>query len=261
MSGETQAEPVVEVLGADATGAVLLLCEHASHYVPAHYAGLGLTPETAVCHAAWDPGARDLALHLMQCLDATLVAARMSRLIYDCNRPPEAASAMPERSELIEVPGNCGLTDADRAERADTVYRPFCAAVTAQIAARRQRMQPTAIVTVHSFTPVYYGTPRETEIGILHDTDTRLADAMLKGAGTLAHRAVHRNRPYGPQDGVTHSLQVHGLAHGLPNVMIEVRNDLLQTPEDVARIGDELCAMIAPALADLGLQEQGAGHA
>ncbi|MEI4260643.1 N-formylglutamate amidohydrolase [Roseovarius sp. D0-M9] len=256
-----QDEDVVEVLGPDAAGPALILCEHASHRVPAEYGGLGLTDEAAISHAAWDPGARALALHLMDCLDGTLVASTVSRLVYDCNRPPEAASAMPAKSEMIEVPGNAGLSAAQRAARTDAIYRPFCEAVTAQVTARAARTQPTALITVHSFTPVYYGAPRETEIGVLHDADTALADAMLKAGAKLPHRAIHRNRPYGPEDGVTHSLKIHGLAHGLPNVMIEVRNDLLQTPDQIAAIGDELCGMIRPALIHLGLETQGAAHA
>ena len=261
MPTKSQAEDVVEVIGEGAPGAALILCEHASHRIPAAYGGLGLSPEAAVSHAAWDPGARDLALHLARSLEATLVASTVSRLVYDCNRPPEAASAMPEKSELIDVPGNAGLTSAQRDERTSTIYRPFCDAVAAQIAARQGRGQPTALITIHSFTPVYYGEVRETEIGILHDTDTALADAMLKAASKLPRHAIHRNRPYGPEDGVTHSLQIHGLANGLPNVMIEVRNDLLQTPEQISAIGDELGQMIIPALIHLGLQTQGSAHA
>jgi predicted N-formylglutamate amidohydrolase len=189
------------------------------------------------------------------------VASTVSRLVYDCNRPPEAASAMPEKSELIEVPGNVGLTQAQRDQRTEAVYRPFCNAVTTQIEARAARAQPTAVITVHSCTAVYYGQMRETEIGILHDEDSALADAMLKAGAKLERRGLHRNQPYGPEDGVTHSLQIHGIANGLPNVMIEVRNDLLQTAEQIETIGSELCAMITPALVHLGLQTQGAAHA
>ncbi|SEK69418.1 Predicted N-formylglutamate amidohydrolase [Roseovarius nanhaiticus] len=261
MSEQPEGSDAVEVIGEGATGAALILCEHASHRIPADYDGLGLSDEAATSHAAWDPGARDLALHLMRRLDGTLVASTVSRLVYDCNRPPEAASAMPEKSELIEVPGNARLTQAQRDRRTEAVYRPFCAAVTAQIEARAARTQPTAIITVHSFTPVYYGQMRETEVGILHDADSALADAMLKAGAKLERRGLHRNRPYGPEDGVTHSLQIHGMANDLPNVMIEVRNDLLQTPAQIAAMGDELCAMITPALVHLGLQTQGAAHA
>ncbi|RKF13425.1 N-formylglutamate amidohydrolase [Roseovarius spongiae] len=253
----------VEILGdagADA-GPALILCEHASHRIPARYHDLGLAPQHAESHAAWDPGARALGLHLAAALASPMVASTVSRLVYDCNRPPEAASAMPEKSELIEVPGNRGLSPDDRAERVHSVYAPFCEAVTAQIAARQQRGHSTALITVHSFAPVYFGKQRAVEIGILHDTDKRLADAMLALAPKLPHRKIERNEPYGPADGVTHSLQIHGIAQRLPNVMIEVRNDLLRTPEDIARIGDELLTMIGPALVHLGLQSQGAAHA
>lgn len=261
MPGESQDLDVVEVIGAGSAGAALILCEHASHRIPEAYDGLGLSAQDAHSHAAWDPGARDLSLHLMRGMHGTLVASTVSRLVYDCNRPPEAASAMPERSEVIEVPGNRGLSDAARAARTREVYKPFCDAVTAEIAARKARAQPTALITVHSFTPVYFGEQRPTEIGILHDTDSALADCMLMAAAKLPHRQVERNQPYGPADGVTHSLQLHGLAHGLPNVMIEVRNDLLQTPDDIAQMGDELLSLIRPALIHLGLEMQGSSHA
>ena len=242
-------------------GAALLLCEHASAHVPDRYDGLGLSSSAALSHAAWDPGARDLSLYLAGRLDAPLVAGTVSRLVYDCNRPPASASAMPEKSELIDIPGNSGLTAEARAERVRTVYEPFCAMVQDQIKARIASARPTALITVHSFTPVYYGKPRAVEIGILHDTDSAMADAMLAAAPKLPHRRIERNAPYGAADGVTHSLQIHGIAHGLPNVMLEVRNDLLQTPEDIALIGDELTRLIKPALIHLGLLTQGSAHA
>lgn len=256
-------ENSAEILGATGPGdgAVLLLCEHASNHIPARYDGLGLTPDAAQSHAAWDPGARDLALHLAEALEAPLVAGTVSRLVYDCNRPPDAPSAMPEKSELIDVPGNRDLSRADRQERTRSVYQPFIETVGAEILARLSRAQPTALVTVHSFTPVYYGTPRETEIGILHDEDSRMADAMLAAAPKLPHRRIERNAPYGAADGVTHSLRLHGIAHGLPNVMLEIRNDLLETPGDIARIGDELLTLVRPALIHLGLVTQGSAHA
>lgn len=263
MSGATSraSDEAVEVLNPQGAGAAILLCEHASCRIPAQYHGLGLDAQAAQSHAAWDPGARDLTLRLSQALDAPVVAGRVSRLVYDCNRPPEAPSAMPETSEVIAVPGNRGLTAAQRAARTDAVYRPFCAAVAAVIADRKARGLPAALITLHSFTPVWFGQPRAVEIGILHDADARMADLMLRAAGHLSGRRVERNQPYGPDDGVTHSLQIHGLAHDLPNVMIEVRNDLLATPDGVAMIADELHSLLGPALSGLGLRTPGAADA
>lgn len=251
---------VVEVVGIAAEGPALILCEHASNHIPTRYAGLGLSAADRQSHAAWDPGARTVALHLARALASPMVAARVSRLVYDCNRPPEAASAMPERSEVIEVPGNRNLNPAQRAERVAQVYEPFCAAVTRLIEARKAAGVSPALVTIHSFTPVWFGKPRGCEIGILHDDDTRLADAMLAEAHRLPHRVIRRNDPYGPEDGVTHSLKIHGMAQGLPNVMIEIRNDLLQDASAQAGMAEEVLTLLRPALITLEHPAKGGAH-
>ena len=250
----TASEPV-EVINREGTGPVVLLCEHASHHIPDRYNGLGLAPQDRRSHAAWDPGAFGVARVLSSLLNAPLVASRVSRLVYDCNRPPEAASAMPVRSEAIDVPGNHDLSPDQRTEREITVYRPFCDAVGEVLDGRRVNQSPTALVTVHSFTPVFHGRTRDVEIGILHDTDTRVADAMLDHATTLPHRRVDRNEPYGPSDGVTHSLRLHGLENGLANVMIEVRNDLIRTETEQQAMADLLSGWLTAALPSLAVTQ------
>lgn len=248
-----KAEPdvAVEVLNAGGQGQVCLLCEHASAFIPEAYDSLGLEVEQRLSHAVWDPGARNLALRLSAALDAPLVASRISRLVYDCNRPPSADSATSDKSELIKVPGNRDLSDTARQQRVDLAYTPFCDAVSELLDSRQAAGQPTAVVTVHSFSPVYYGKKRQVEIGVLHDTDTRLADAMLEQSDSLPGRAVLRNEPYGPVHGVTHSLRLHAVSRGLPNVMLEVRNDLLSDEVAVQRICDELMLLLQQALLDL----------
>lgn len=241
----------VEILNPAGRGRVVLLCEHASAHIPDIYNGLGLAEGDRESHAAWDPGARDVTLALSAALDAPAVLSTVSRLVYDCNRPPEAPSAMPEKSERIVVPGNRDLSQAARDARTRTVYDPFCAAVSQVLDTR-----PDAIVvTIHSFTPVFHGQPRAVEIGLLHDSDSRLADAMLAQAPRLPHRRVERNAPYGPEDGVTHSLKLHTLTRGLANVMIELRNDLMRSPEDVARMTAEVLTLLRPALPEIAQLE------
>lgn len=251
----TDKAEAVEIVHPQAAGVGLILCEHASSHIPDRYDGLGLSEEARSSHVAWDPGARDLALLLSRALEAPVVASRVSRLVYDCNRPPEAPDAVPAKSERFDVPGNAALSDTDRQERVETVYRPFCEAVAGVIAARRASGKPLLVITVHSFTPVYFGRKRDVEIGILHDADSRLADAILARADLLPHRRIARNEPYGPADGVTHSLKIHALAHGFANVMLEVRNDLLRSAGDVQMMADELLQLIRPALHDLALED------
>ena len=63
-----------------------------------------------------------------------------------------------------------------------------------------------------------------------------------------------RNEPYGPEDGVTHTLKLHGLSNGVLNVMIEIRNDLVATPEACETVGAMLHGLIAEAIGDLKRQ-------
>lgn len=242
----------VEVMNPEGSGQVVILCEHASNYIPAEYQGLGLPDQDCDSHAAWDPGARDLSLALSAALDAPVVASMVSRLVYDCNRPPKAPGAMPEKSELIEVPGNRNLSQDARDYRTTQVYEPFCNAVSKVLDACGP---DTVVVTVHSFTPVYFGQPREVELGLLHDDDSRLADAMLQETHRIPDRITRRNEPYGPTDGVTHSLRLHAQSRDLHNVMIEVRNDLMRTPEDIAARAEEILSLLQPALLKITRKE------
>lgn len=229
------------------TLSVVLVCEHASYFMPSQFDGLGLSQADRKSHAAWDPGALAVAKALSERLDAPLVAGQVSRLLYDCNRPPEASDAMPTRSEIIDVPGNHDLSETDRRTRIATFYRPFQATLRNAIAAKSD---PT-LVTLHSFTPIYHGKPRAVEIGVLHDRDTRLADAMIETAPAHCAQTVTRNQPYGPQDGVTHTLKEHGLKHGLLNVMLEIRSDLIETPDAQQKMGDQIARWLRAALAHL----------
>ena len=157
-------------------------------------------------------------------LDAVLVASKVSRLVYDCNRrhQPRLTRCLP-RSELIDVPGNMDLAQSERDARVETFYRPFQSALSRTML----QIANPIIVTVHSFTPIYHGQERSVEIGILHDSDTRLADAMLQTAlrPTAYCSAQRALRARARRD---HTLQEHAIGGGHLNVMLEIRNDLIQ---------------------------------
>lgn len=244
-------EPPFAVLNPHGEGDVLLVCEHATAAIPSVFADLGLQPHALSSHIAWDPGALELSTQLAKMLDATLCYQRYSRLLYDCNRPPESPSAIPEKSEVYEIPGNRNLSARERDQRIETFYRPFQQGLSGLLETRQKSGRQTVLVTVHSFTPVFFGQARDVEVGILHDADRRLADAILgRTAGFACSYTTRRNEPYGPQDGVTHTLVEHGVKNGLLNVMIEVRNDLLQSPEEIgamaAYLGELICDAPTP---------------
>ncbi|GIT91712.1 N-formylglutamate amidohydrolase [Jannaschia pagri] len=245
-----QTKRAVEVLNPGGRSSVVLVCEHASADIPASYGGLGLSAAARQSHVAWDPGALGVARAMSRALGAVLVAGRVSRLVYDCNRPPEAPDAMPARSEIHDIPGNQTLTEADRQARVAQVYRPFRDALAQTMASLSQPV----LVTIHSFTPVYHGVARAVQIGVLHDTDRRLADALLDRAADHTAWMVERNAPYGPSDGVTHTLREHGLPNGHLNVMLEIRNDLIVTDAAQAEVGRTIARWLAAAMAAMGRQ-------
>lgn len=262
LTGTAETEPdAVERVNPTGAGPLLLICEHASKRIPEVYGTLGLSAEALDSHIAWDPGARKVALMLSEAFASPLIASRVSRLIYDCNRPPENPGAMPERSEIYDIPGNANLSDTERRKRELAVYRPFQAAIRETIEARTARGLSTLLVTIHSFTPIYHGKPRAVEFGIIHDTDSRAADAILARAKAMTHRRVSRNEPYSAADGVAHTLQVFGTAGGLANVMIEIRNDLLTDEAGIAMIADEIQALLESAVERLGAPKAEAAHA
>ncbi len=242
----------VEVVNPAGRADVLLVCEHAANRIPQTLANLGLDAEALDSHIAWDPGAEPVARMMSATLDAPLILQRFSRLVYDCNRPPEAPSAMPARSETFDIPGNAGLTAAERRARVEEIYAPFCNTITdwldRSIASGRQ----PGMVTIHSFTPVFHGHRRLVELGLLHDSDSRLADTMLDLCRNDDDLDVRRNQPYSAKDGVTHTLKLHAIPRGLLNVMIEIRNDLVRDQASQQGIADRLSTLVDQALGQAG---------
>lgn len=249
-TAESMNTPVASLHNAAGSSPVLLVCEHASNWIPPQFGGLGVPPEILETHIAWDIGALDLAVELSGHLNAALVASEISRLVYDVNRAPGRRDAMPHKSEVFEIPGNTDIGESERRAREAEFYHPFERMVAEHVQTRQ------VLITVHSFTPVYFGKPRDVDIGILHDTERSLADAMLACASKLSDLRVRRNAPYAPEDGVMHTINRHGVEQGRPNVMIEVRNDLLLTNETRASVASILHQTIIAAVEELGLGPQ-----
>jgi predicted N-formylglutamate amidohydrolase len=204
----------------------VLICEHASNRLPAALGSLGLSAADLQRHIAWDIGAENVARLLSRLIDAPLILQRYSRLAYDCNRPPESPEAMPAVSEVTNIPGNMKLTAANRLARIQELYRPFHNAVSNVLDVRAAEGQTSVVVSIHSFTPVYKGKPRALDLGILHDRDSRLSSLLIQGFPNVDTRL---NEPYGPKDGVLHTLNLHAAPRGLKHAMFEIRNDLIKS--------------------------------
>lgn len=245
---EQRFAPVIE--NEAARGRVVLVCEHASNAFPAPWGDLGLSADARQAHIAWDPGALGLARGLMTRLDAVLVHAPVSRLVYDCNRAPDMPGAMPARSEVYDVPGNIAVSPAERKARTEAVYLPFHDALHGLLMRRVALGLRPVLVTVHSFTPVYFGRPRSVEFGVIHDADAALALAICDAAARMTRLNAQLNAPYSAADDVTHTLRVNATPYGLPNAMLEIRNDLIAD----AAAQQAMAALLAPVI-NMGVAE------
>jgi predicted N-formylglutamate amidohydrolase len=244
-----EGEPAI-VVNENGLSPVVLICEHAGKVIPKSLGSLGLPAEDLTRHIAWDIGAEAVSRDLSQALDAPLVLQRYSRLAYDCNRPPESPDAMPVVSETTRIPGNENLAPEARLARIRGIYRPFHDAVSRFLDLRAARGIASLFVTIHSFTPVDKGIKRSVDLGVLHDRDTRLADKLIVSLARMKDIIVKRNEPYGPQDGVCHTLNLHAEPRGLPYAMLEIRNDLIAQAAGqqswAKRLADILGALAAP---------------
>ena len=238
---------------------VLLVCDHASRFIPPALAGLGLS-EAEVCrHIAWDIGVAEVTKGLARRLDAPAVLSRFSRLVVDPNRDVDDDTLMPAVSDGVAVPGNRDLSAAARAARIAEFHAPYHAAVERALAASvgwpdTNAKRAPALVSMHSFTPVMDGIERPWQVGILWDHDGRMALPLME---TLRARgiAVGDNQPYSGRDVQGYTLRLHAESRGLPNVLIEVRQDLIDTHHGAAEWVDVLGEALNTVRA--GLEEEG----
>jgi predicted N-formylglutamate amidohydrolase len=206
-------------------GPFVILCDHASNRVPEAFQSFGFAEEALQTHIAWDPGALAVARLLSAKLDAPLFWPDASRLIIDCNRAPDASSLIVTESEGRPVPANRVLSEHERSRRLDHIHAPYHDAIDTCFERRMADGWQTALVAIHSFTPIYFGKARPWQIGILFDDDRRLADLLIGGLKADPALTVGINQPYSPADGVYYTLGRHAQPHDLPSAMIEIRND------------------------------------
>jgi predicted N-formylglutamate amidohydrolase len=241
-------------------GAFVLTCDHASRHIPPEYAGLGLPARELQRHIAWDLGALEVCERLSALLDAPLLHPTVSRLLLDVNRDPSAHDSIARISEDTGIPGNADLDAAERRHRHDWIYAPYHAEIKRLIDRRLAARRPTALIALHSFTPVFKGMPRPWTIGVLSQRDRRLADPLLHALCAQSTEEIGDNQPYAPRDGVYHTLERHAEARGLPCAMIEIRNDLIRDIPGQQAWAERLAPLLARALEDATAAEGAAAH-
>jgi predicted N-formylglutamate amidohydrolase len=230
----------------------LVTCDHARNTVPDWVAGgdLGITAADMTRHIAYDVGALGLSQALAEQMDAPLIASEFSRLVIDPNRGEDDPTLVMQLYDGTIIPANRVASPAQIEERLERLHRPYHDAY-AKLAARRE---DTVICAVHSYTPKLRGRElRPWHVGVLHaPADSRLALPLIARLRAEADLCVGDNEPYLGHLGGD-SIDRHALQKGRPNVLIELRNDLIETPEQQVQWAARLAPILQQVLDESGL--------
>jgi predicted N-formylglutamate amidohydrolase len=241
--------PPFTVINPDARADILLVCDHAAAAVPASLGRLGLGEADLARHIGWDIGAAAVTRALAERLSVPAVLSGYSRLVIDCNRGLDDPTSILAISDALPVPGNRSLSEADRLARAEACFWPYQRAVGAMLRRALAMGATPAVVSIHSFTPRFKGYDRPWQIGILWDRDPRVAVPLIAGLA-LRGLNVGDNQPYSGRDPEGFTMLHHAVPRGLPHVLIELRQDEIDTEAGALCFADYLDNALKPILAD-----------
>ena len=200
---------------------ILITCEHAGNELPESYKYLFKRGEEALkSHRGWDPGAAILASYLGIELATPVFMHPTSRLLVEVNRSLNHPHLFSEFTIDLESSVKQFLLNK--------YYRPYRNAVTEWIKRETEAKKEVAHFSIHSFTPVWEGKKRPTDIGILFDPKRRLENKIaLELTEKLRERAplltIDLNEPYkGTDDGFTTTLRKKFGARSYSGIEIEV---------------------------------------
>lgn len=208
-------------------GRFVFFCDHATNFVPADLAGLGLQAAELERHIAWDIGAAGITEVLSEIFDAPAILCSTSRLVIDCNRQLHARDLIPEMSDGTLVPGNVRLSEAARAERVRLWFHSYHDAGEAILLERESRGEATIVVSIHSMTDCLAGAARPWEIALSSYVDRSLAEPLLAALRAPGDIVVGDNQPYDLDPAVDYTIPYHALRRGLPHLQVEFRQDLI----------------------------------
>ncbi|MBO0739600.1 MAG: N-formylglutamate amidohydrolase [Alphaproteobacteria bacterium] len=222
-----------------------LTCDHAGRAFPRRLGTLGLPEYETWRHIAWDIGIGGVGRELSRLLDAAVILQTYSRLVVDCNRDPKVPGSIPEVSEMTVIPGNHGLGKAERGARVNAIFRPY----HDTIARALDRRRAAVLVALHSFTPVFKGVARPWHVAVLFNRDALLAHPLAELLRAEGGLLVGENEPYAVSDLTDYTVPVHAERRGLPHVEIEIRQDLIATPESQRQWAERLARLLPAAYA------------
>jgi predicted N-formylglutamate amidohydrolase len=243
-------EPVI-LQNPTSTSPIVFISDHAGLAIPRRLGTLGLNEAALNRHIGWDIGILGVTARLADLLGAAYIYQPYSRLVIDCNRKVGSAQSIMTRSDGTDVPGNCGLSDAERAARAFEIMRPYHDAIDRLLDQRRAESIPTMVFSMHSCTPRLASDTRlrPWHVGVVAHDDWRLGAPLIELLQSEPELCVGRNEPYKVDMEMDYTVPVHCEGRGLPYVEVEIRQDLIGEETGQREWADRL-SRILPRVVD-----------
>ncbi len=227
------------------SGPFVFSCEHASNALPLGIVASETDQLLLDDHWGWDIGARDLTLALVQRLGGQAILSTYSRLVADPNRDPRDPAYIVREVDGQPLSFNEDVADAEHARRTAKLFDPYHKAIGDTLTARRAMGPHVHLLAIHSFTPLFLGRPRPMEVGVLFDRfdeDAWRLDLALDAQGFESAL----NAPYSgkPPDRLIYSAHRHGDAHEIKYLELEIRQDLIDTPDKADAVASRIGAAL-----------------
>ena len=221
----------------------LIICDHASNYIPKEYKNLGLHKRIRSSHIAYDIGAAGTAIELATKLGCPIVLSEFSRLLIDPNRGLDDRTLIMKISERNKIPGNIyddlKKEKEERKYRISKFYRPYHRKIEECINRARGKGLFPGIVSIHSFSPSWKGIKRSFDVGFLWDKDDRMARIFFRYFKENEKLKIGDNKPYSGRLR-NDTLYKHATSRGLPHLLIEIKQDLISDQNKVLNMANLL---------------------
>lgn len=232
---------VVEIIGEPSPETSLVMtCEHAGNELPPDIELSAKEREWLQDHWGWDIGAERLVRAMVEREPAVAVLSRYSRLLCDVNRHLERWDLVRPHVKGEPVGFNRDLSEEDLQQRIDRFHTPYHEGVDECLTRVHRESPDFFLLSVHTFTPVLGDEVRDLEVGLLFDHGQEEYIRPIFEELKAEDLDVVLNEPYSGKEGFIYSVERHGTNFGVRFLEIEIRNDLVDSPEGAAEIAEGL---------------------
>ncbi len=209
---------------------ILFIADHASNYIPSSLKNLGLKDTQLNSHIAYDLGVKELCISLSNLFNSKYIVGEYSRLIIDLNRDISDPTLIPEIVDRKIIKKNLNLSNYDKRKRISEIYNKYHCKIKKAI----NHNNIMALISLHSFNPIFKKHKRNIHFGILSNQDRRLSNHIITEMKKRKLK-VGDNEPY-KGNLIGDTMYKHGLKNNLHHTLIEVRNDLLSSSTKIHRV-------------------------